>query len=203
LEKVAEDKHTHWKRLTVQEWYGEKKRKIEITSGTAVWSHSGKPALPIRWVIVRDPMQVFKTQALLCTDLKISAEQIVQWFPRRWQVEVTFHEVRTHLGVETQRQWATYPSSALHRPCSVCSPWLPCSPTYTPRNKSCLSSKPLGMLKSYQLFRMRSLSSSKLWHPKSIFELHQFTVKYKNHRRLAQNTALQPQIGHFFNNIFG
>ncbi len=106
LEKVAEDKHTHWKRLTVQEWYGEKKRKIEITSGTAVWSHSGKPALPIRWVIVRDPLHVFKTQALLCTDLKILAEQIVQWFPRRWQVEVTFHEVRTHLGVETQRQWA-------------------------------------------------------------------------------------------------
>jgi hypothetical protein len=106
LEKVAEDKHTRWKRLTVHEWYGEKERKIEISSGTAVWSHSGKPALPIRWVIVRDPRHIFKTQALLCTDLKISVEQIVQWFPRRWQVEVTFHEVRTHLGVETQRQWA-------------------------------------------------------------------------------------------------
>lgn len=24
----------------------------------------------------------------------------------RWWVEVTFHEVRTHLGVETQRQWS-------------------------------------------------------------------------------------------------
>ena len=106
LETVAADKHTHWKRWTVQEWYGEKERKIEITSGTAVWSHSGKPALPIRWVIVRDPKHIFKTQALLCTDPNISAEQIVQWFPRRWQVEVTFHEVRTHLGVETQRQWA-------------------------------------------------------------------------------------------------
>jgi hypothetical protein len=106
LEKVAEDKHTRWKRLTVHEWYGEKERKIEITSGTAVWSHSGKPALSIRWVIVRDPKHIFKTQTLLCTDPKISAEQIVQWFPRRWQVEVTFHEVRTHLGVETQRQWA-------------------------------------------------------------------------------------------------
>jgi hypothetical protein len=23
----------------------------------------------------------------------------------RWQVEVTFHEVRAHLGVKTQRQW--------------------------------------------------------------------------------------------------
>jgi hypothetical protein len=106
LEKVAEDKHTRWKHLTVQEWYGEKQRKIEITSGTAVWYHSGDHPLPIRWVIVRDPKKRFKTQALLCTDLTISAEQIVQWFPRRWQVEVTFHEVRTHLGVETQRQWA-------------------------------------------------------------------------------------------------
>ena len=106
LEKVAEDKHIRWKRLVVQEWYGEKKRKIEITSGTAVWYHSGEPVLPIRWVIVRDPKKKFKTQSLLCTDLNLSAEQIVRWFPRRWQVEVTFHEVRTHLGVETQRQWS-------------------------------------------------------------------------------------------------
>jgi hypothetical protein len=106
LEAIAEDKHTRWKRLTVQQWYGEKKRMIEITSKTAVWYHTGQPPLPIRWVLVRDPKQIFKTQALLCTDLTVSAEQIVHWFVRRWQVEVTFHEVRTHLGVETQRQWA-------------------------------------------------------------------------------------------------
>jgi hypothetical protein len=106
LEKVAENQDTRWKRLTVQEWYGEKKRDIEITSQTAVWFHNGTPPLPIRWVIVRDPKKIFKTQALLCTDIHVSAEQIIQWFVRRWQVEVTFHEVRTHLGVETQRQWA-------------------------------------------------------------------------------------------------
>jgi hypothetical protein len=106
LETVAADKLTRWQRLTVQQWYGEKKRMIEITSNTAVWFHTGQPPLPIRWVLVRDPKQIFKTQALLCTDTNISAEQIVQWFVRRWQVEVTFHEVRTHLGVETQRQWA-------------------------------------------------------------------------------------------------
>jgi hypothetical protein len=106
LETVAEDQSTRWKGLTLQQWYGEKKRMIEITSETAVWYHTGQPPLPIRWVIVRDPKQIFKTQALLCTDLSISAEQIVQWFVRRWQVEVTFHEVRTHLGMETQRQWA-------------------------------------------------------------------------------------------------
>jgi len=106
LETIAEDTHTRWKRITVQQWYGEKKRMIEITSQTAVWYHTGQPPLPIRWVIVRDPKQIFKIQALLCTDLAVSAEQIVDWFVRRWQVEVTFHEVRTHLGVETQRQWA-------------------------------------------------------------------------------------------------
>jgi len=32
--------------------------------------------------------------------------QILKWFVRRWQVEVTFQEVRTHLGVETQHQWS-------------------------------------------------------------------------------------------------
>ena len=44
--------------------------------------------------------------ALLCTDQDAEALQIVEWFVLRWTVEVTFHEVRAHLGVETQRQWS-------------------------------------------------------------------------------------------------
>jgi hypothetical protein len=106
LETVLDDEQTRWRPLIVQEWYGEKQREIEICSDTAVWYHSGKPPLPIRWVLIRDPKKKFKSQALLCTNLEISPEQIIKWFVRRWQVEVTFHEVRTHLGVETQRQWA-------------------------------------------------------------------------------------------------
>ena len=31
---------------------------------------------------------------------------VLGWFVRRWSVEVTFAEVRRHLGVETQRQWS-------------------------------------------------------------------------------------------------
>ena len=30
----------------------------------------------------------------------------MQYFVQRWQLEVTFEEVRRHLGVETQRQWS-------------------------------------------------------------------------------------------------
>lgn len=43
---------------------------------------------------------------MLCTDPNVSAQQIVEWFVLRWQLEVTFHEARAHLGVETQRQWS-------------------------------------------------------------------------------------------------
>ena len=81
-------------------------RQIEIVSQTAEWLHGGQPPLPIRWVMIRDPKGKFKTQALLCTDLKLAPVQIIKWFVLRWQMEVTYHEVREHLGVETQRQWS-------------------------------------------------------------------------------------------------
>src|ERR671921_449266 len=62
--------------------------------------------LPNRWVVVRDRQGEFKTQALLCTDLDADPKKIVSWFVMRWQLEVTFQEVRRHLGFETQRQWS-------------------------------------------------------------------------------------------------
>ena len=92
--------------MTIPDWYGEGARVIEIVSNTAVWYHGGQPPVPIRWVLIRDPKGKFKTQALLCTDLNVKPIQIVKWFVLRWQLEVTFREVRVHLGVETQRQWS-------------------------------------------------------------------------------------------------
>ena len=53
---------------------------------------------------MRDPDGKFAPQALLCTDLSQTPLQMLCWFVKRWQVEVTFAEVRAHLGVETQRQ---------------------------------------------------------------------------------------------------
>lgn len=108
LKQVAVDKRTKWQRVTIPEWYGERRRQIEIVSKTAVWFHMGQPPLPIRWVLIRDPQGKFKTQALLSTDVSVTPEQIVKWFILRWRLEVTFHEVRTHLGVETQRQWSDW-----------------------------------------------------------------------------------------------
>jgi hypothetical protein len=79
---------------------------VEIASATAVWYSTGLFAVPVRWVLVRDPKGEFKTQALLCTDLEADPQKIVCWFVMRWQLEVTFQEMRRHLGFETQRQWS-------------------------------------------------------------------------------------------------
>lgn len=106
LEQVAQDTKTKWKRVAIPDWYGQGRRVVEIVSDTAVWYHSGQPPLPIRWVLIRDPKGKFKTQALLSTDLKVTPVQMIKWFVLRWQLEVTYHEVREHLGVETQRQWS-------------------------------------------------------------------------------------------------
>lgn len=99
------DPETMWERVTLA-WYGGTTRKVELASGTAVWYHSAKPVVPIRWVLIRDPEGNFAPQALLSTDQTATAVQIVEWFVLRWQLEVTFEEARAHLGVETQRQWS-------------------------------------------------------------------------------------------------
>src|SRR4051812_15519904 len=106
LQGRVTDPKTPWRSVTVPHWYSAGPRTIQIATGTAVWYRVGLPVVPIRWVLIRDPQQQFRAQALLCTDLAVAPEQVVQWFVLRWQLETTWAEVRAHLGVESQRQWS-------------------------------------------------------------------------------------------------
>lgn len=106
LQGRVTDPKTRWRSVTVPHWYSAGPRTIQIATGTAVWYRVGLPVVPIRWVLIRDPQQQFRAQALLCTDLGVAPEQVVQWFVLRWQLETTWAEVRAHLGVESQRQWS-------------------------------------------------------------------------------------------------
>ena len=45
------------------------------------------------------------TKYFFTTDVTFSAQQVIETFTGRWSIEVTFQEVRTHLGVETTRGW--------------------------------------------------------------------------------------------------
>jgi hypothetical protein len=112
LQAVLTSPKTRWQRVKVK-WDDGQQRWLALTSQTAVWYHPGKPVVPIRWVLLPDPTGVYEPLALLSTQLDYAAWQIVNWFVRRWQIEVTFEEARRHLGLETQRQWS---DQAIARP---------------------------------------------------------------------------------------
>jgi DDE superfamily endonuclease len=105
LEAVLADEQTQWSTLTIDDWYGKGPREVDVATDTAVWYHTGKPPVAIRWVLIRDPQEHFKPQALLSTHLEHTPAQMLTWFVRRWTMEVTWEEARAHLGMETQRQW--------------------------------------------------------------------------------------------------
>jgi hypothetical protein len=134
LEKRLQDVTTSWQQVRVPQWYGRtgdspkrkvprhqrqdgnQPRELEVATDTAVWYHCGKPPLALRWVLIRDPQEEFEPQALLSTDLTLDPVSIITWYAQRWQVEVTFRQVREYLGVETQRQW-NEPAIARTTPC--------------------------------------------------------------------------------------
>lgn len=105
LKDLADHPATRWTRVEAS-WYGGKTRALQIASGTALWYRSGKTPVPVRWVLVTDPQGKRDVEALACTDPDADPLQIVNWYVKRWQVEVTFQEARAHLGMETQRQWS-------------------------------------------------------------------------------------------------
>jgi hypothetical protein len=85
LSVVAEDPNTVWKPTKIANWYGSGERMVEIASKTAVWYSTGLFAVPLRWVLVRDPKGEFRTRALLCTDLEADPKKMVCWFVMRWR----------------------------------------------------------------------------------------------------------------------
>lgn len=103
LLSVAQEPTTVWQNLVVADWYGGASRAVEYCSGTALWYHTGKQPVAIRWVVVRVDG---KLTGLVSNDAGLSAEQIIPYFVRRWSIETSFALVRAHLGVETQRQWS-------------------------------------------------------------------------------------------------
>lgn len=104
------DPATQWETLTIP-WYSGTIRTIEFITGVSLWHRGGNPPVLIRWVLVRCPEDTpkkerFKPAGLFSSDPSLTAEQIVRLFISRWNIEITFEELRTFLGFETQRQWS-------------------------------------------------------------------------------------------------
>src|SRR5215813_2788256 len=105
-QQVLDNPKTKWTKIEVDHWYGGQKREVEVYTETAIWYCCRNMPVPIRWMLIRDPLGEFEPQALLSTNLGHTSLQLLSWFVRRWRMEVSFEEARAHLGIETQRQWS-------------------------------------------------------------------------------------------------
>jgi hypothetical protein len=96
---------TPWESVEVS-WYGGGRKTLQILSRVGLWHARGLDPVAIRYLVVRDPEGEVRDAAYFCTDVGETPRQILGWVVQRWSMEVTFEEVRMHLGVETQRQWS-------------------------------------------------------------------------------------------------
>lgn len=77
-DQILADPRTQWHTATVN-CYGEGERKIEWCSGTGWWNRfrAGRPPLPLRWVISRDPAGARETRFYFATDPTLSGLDIL------------------------------------------------------------------------------------------------------------------------------
>lgn len=94
------------RRVTVN-WYGGTTRRVHVFQSRGRWYRPGDAMVDLNWVYIKDDLEGDGREFyLFCTDPTATPEQIVGWYTGRWPLEVTFQEVRRHLGLETPRQWA-------------------------------------------------------------------------------------------------
>jgi len=102
--EAARRKKAPWRKTKVR-WYDGRKRRVRWLTDTAIWYRRGRTPIPLRWVYVVDREGRHEDTCLFSTDLGLSAAEIVGLYIQRWSIEVTFEEVRAHLGFETTRPW--------------------------------------------------------------------------------------------------
>jgi hypothetical protein len=90
------------RRMTV-DWYGGKRRRVSTVSRTAYWYKATEGLVPLRWVHVHDLEGTHEDRYFYSTDPAMDASTIIGLYMARWSIEVTFAEVREHLGFATPR----------------------------------------------------------------------------------------------------
>ena len=95
---------TERRRLTVA-WYGGGTRQVEAVTGTGHWYKSGQGLVAVRWVYVHDLTGSHRDEYLYTTDLTLTPEQVISYYTARWNIETTFQELRSYLGLETTQGW--------------------------------------------------------------------------------------------------
>jgi len=84
-------------------WYGGQRRRVEVVTGSGWWYRSGRPLIPVRWVFVHDRTGTHRDEYFFTTDVKMGPKAVIETYTGRWNIETTFQEARSYLGLETTR----------------------------------------------------------------------------------------------------
>src|SRR5881227_3952431 len=81
-------------------------RELEIKTITGVcWYDTAGPRA-VQIVLVRDPQGEWRDEALVCTDVRLSAAEVITGYCRRWGVEVAFADAKQLLGFHDPQVWS-------------------------------------------------------------------------------------------------
>jgi hypothetical protein len=97
-------KTTERTRLRVS-WYGGGERDVEVVTGTGHWYKAGQGLVSVLWVFVRDVEGTHRDEYFFSTELTMTAKSVIETYARRWNLETTFQEMRSYIGLETTRGW--------------------------------------------------------------------------------------------------
>ena len=84
-------------------WYGGEQRRVEVVTGSGLWYRSGHPLVPVRWAFVRDRTGTHRDDYFFTTDVTMGPKAVIETYTGRWNIETTFQEARSYLGLETTR----------------------------------------------------------------------------------------------------
>jgi hypothetical protein len=86
-------------------WYGGGKRTVQTLGGIGHWYKAGQGLVPLRWVFVRDTSGTHRDEYFFTTDPNLTAAAVIGHYCGRWNIETTFQEARSCLGLETTCGW--------------------------------------------------------------------------------------------------
>jgi hypothetical protein len=84
-------------------WYGGGRRTVEVVSGTGHWYKAGEGLVEVLWVFVHDLTGTHRDTYLFSTDPMMPPARVIETYTGRWNIETTFQEMRSYLGLETTR----------------------------------------------------------------------------------------------------
>jgi hypothetical protein len=84
-------------------WYGGSRRDVDAVTGTRHWYKAGEGLVPARWAYVHDRTGTHRDEYFDSTDVTMTAQEIIEEYTGRWNIETTFEGGRAYLGLESTR----------------------------------------------------------------------------------------------------